>query len=93
RPGGGCPPERPARQPAAAPPPAAPERAPEQAWNQAVNANRDLLGNLSLDIQRADLGDKGVFYRVRAKGLRSADEAKGLCDKLAARKVGCIVVR
>lgn len=69
------------------------EAAARAAWQQAVASNGDLLGNLSLDIQRADLGAKGVFYRVRAKGLRSADEAKALCDKLAARKVGCIVVR
>lgn len=69
------------------------EASARQAWSKAVAANGDLLGNLSLDIQRADLGDKGVFYRVRAKGLRTADEAKGLCEKLAARKVGCIVVR
>ncbi|SOE01133.1 SPOR domain-containing protein [Caenispirillum bisanense] len=69
------------------------EASARAAWNQAVAANKDLLGNLNMDIQRADLGAKGVFYRVRAKGLASAAEAKALCDKLAARKVGCIVVR
>lgn len=69
------------------------EASARTAWNQAVASNKDLLGNLTLDIQRADLGAKGVFYRVRAKGLRSAEEAKALCDKLAARKVSCLVVR
>lgn len=65
----------------------------EAAWKQIQAANSDLLGNLSLDVQRADLGDKGIFYRVRAKGLASADEAKALCEKLKERGQGCLVVR
>lgn len=63
------------------------------AWSRLQGNNGDLLGNLTLDIQRADLGDKGIFYRVRAKGLASAEEAKALCEKLKARDVGCIPVR
>jgi hypothetical protein len=65
----------------------------EAAWKRLQGANTDLLGNLTLDVQRADLGEKGIFYRIRAKGLASADEAKGLCEKLKARGQGCLVVR
>lgn len=65
--------------------------APKQ-WSQIQKANSDLLGGLSLDVQRADLGAKGIFYRLRAGSLDSKESAKALCQQLEARKQGCIVV-
>jgi cell division septation protein DedD len=56
-------------------------------------ANKDLLGPLSTDIVRADLGAKGVFYRMRMGPLADRAAADDLCRKLKARKVGCIVVK
>lgn len=50
----------------------------------------DLLGGLSLDIQRADLGDKGVYYRARA-GFMDKAGATSICEQLQARGGGCIV--
>ena len=50
----------------------------------------DLLGGLSLDIQRADLGDKGVYYRARA-GFMDKASATSICEQLQARGGGCIV--
>lgn len=52
----------------------------------------DLLGPLSLVVERADLGDKGVFYRVRATGLESEAAAKDVCKRLSQDKVGCLFV-
>lgn len=54
------------------------------------NAHPGLLGGLSLDIQRADLGDKGTYYRARAGYLDKA-AADALCEKLQAQGQGCIV--
>ncbi|EKV31412.1 hypothetical protein C882_3785 [Caenispirillum salinarum AK4] len=65
----------------------------EAAWKKIQGANPDLLGNLSLDVERTDQGERGIFFRVRAKGLASADEAKALCEKLEARDQACLVVR
>lgn len=50
----------------------------------------DLLGNLTLDIQRADLGDKGVYYRARA-GFMDKAGATAICEQLQARGGSCIV--
>ncbi len=36
------------------------------AWKKAQTTNKDLLANLSPDVQRADLGAKGIFFRLRA---------------------------
>jgi cell division septation protein DedD len=50
----------------------------------------DLLGPLAIDIQHADLGAQGVYYRVRAGYLDKA-EAETLCEKLEAQGQGCFV--
>ena len=50
----------------------------------------DLLGGLSADIQRADLGESGIYYRARA-GYLDRDAANGLCERLAAQGQACIV--
>jgi hypothetical protein len=62
------------------------------AWKRIQGANRDLLGTLTLDLQRVDLGAKGVFWRVRAGPLDEIG-AKSLCTQLSSRNLGCIVAR
>ncbi len=56
-------------------------------------ANSDLIGKLSPEIARADLGPKGVYYRIQMGPLADRAAATDMCRKLAARKVGCIVVK
>ena len=48
------------------------------------------LKGLSADIQKADLGSKGIYYRLRAGYLSKAD-ATTLCSHLAAQKQACFV--
>lgn len=57
------------------------------------NQHTDVLGPLQLSVHRADLGTKGVFYRIQLGPLTSADAASDVCKKLSSRKVGCLVVR
>jgi hypothetical protein len=52
-----------------------------------------VLGSLSPNFVRADLGDKGVVYRIQAGPITTADAAADLCNKLKARNVGCFVAR
>ncbi len=69
------------------------ERAQEE-WDRLRRKNTDLLGKLALSVVKADLGPKkGVFYRLRAGPLADEAAARGLCAKLASRKVGCLIVR
>ena len=65
----------------------------EAAWRRLKRANGDLLGDLHAKIMRVDLGDRGVFYRLRAGPLASAAMASALCSRLKAHKLDCLVVK
>lgn len=69
------------------------EQAAKSEWARLVKANPDVLGALESVIVRADLGDKGIFYRVRAGWFTSRAEAKAICDELATRNVGCLIAK
>lgn len=45
----------------------------------------------SEDVERADLGDKGTFYRLRIGPFASADEAKTYCAGLKERGTDCLI--
>ncbi len=62
------------------------------AWKKALAANKDLLGSLSEEVVRADLGAKGVYFRLRAGPLDEA-AAKTLCAELVKRNQVCIIAR
>ena len=62
-------------------------------WDKLRKAHTELLGPLTLDVVRADLGDRGTFYRIQAGPLADERAARELCHKLAEKKVGCLVVR
>jgi len=47
----------------------------------------------SSDVKRVDLGDKGIYYRLRVIGLADQDAAKRLCDAMKARDQACFVTR
>jgi hypothetical protein len=69
------------------------ESAAHKEWDRIKRANSDLLGSLSPSIVRADLGAKGVVYRIQAGPVANADAAADLCAKLKTRNVGCFVAR
>lgn len=66
--------------------------AARRAWALLRAANGDLLGKLEPTVVKADLGAKGIFYRLRVGPLRDRAAGKELCAKLNARKVECLVV-
>ena len=67
-------------------------KAAKKEWQRIASANDDLLSKLKLDIRRADLGARGVFYRVQAGPLTSKSEARDLCTALKERKERCFIV-
>ena len=69
------------------------EQAARQEWARLKQRNGDVLGDLELDIERADLGSRGIFFRVRGGPLADEAAAKRVCDALKPRNVGCLVVR
>lgn len=60
-------------------------------WDSQSAKHRDLFGKLSLNLQKATIKGK-VFYRIQGGPLPDRAAATGLCQKLKARKIGCIVV-
>jgi len=66
------------------------EEAARQEWERIRRANPDLLATLSAAPVRADLGDKGVYYRVLTTPVADADR---ICGELKQRNVGCVIAR
>ncbi len=70
------------------------EAAVLKAWTGFRKRHPDLLGRLTLTVQRRDLGSgKGVYYRLQAGPLATIAAASTLCSEIKKRKMGCIVVR
>lgn len=98
------PPAKPADKPAATTAPATGRyqlqllaaRSPESAaaaWKKIQAKNGDVLGGLGSTVARADLGDRGVFYRLRVGPIADEAKAKSLCSTLASRNVSCLIIR
>jgi cell division septation protein DedD len=66
------------------------EEAARHEWERIKRSNSDLLGGLSATPVRADLPDKGVFFRIMAGPVADAGQ---ICRELNRRNVGCIIVR
>lgn len=71
-------------------------RTPEEArreWQHLKEANADLLGNIDGFAMRADLGAKGVYYRIETSALADPAVARTICDTLKRRGDGCVLGR
>ena len=68
------------------------EEAAEAAWRQSAGKHPELYRGAGKRIQRADLGAKGVFYRLRIGAFAEKSEASAFCDALKAEGDNCIVV-
>jgi cell division septation protein DedD len=63
------------------------------AWVQMQKSHPLLLGDRELAIQKVDLGDRGIFYRVQAGFFAERAGARDLCNALKARGQDCLVVK
>jgi cell division septation protein DedD len=63
------------------------------AWARLQKAHPALLGDRELTIQRVDLGDRGIFYRVQTGFFADRVGARALCNALKARGQDCLVVK
>ncbi len=61
------------------------------AWDKTVAAHQELIGQRQPYIVEADLGERGIFYRLQIGPLHSRNEAKTLCNALKARGQDCIL--
>lgn len=69
------------------------EAVAREEWDRMKRMNPDLLGHLTAVAVRAELGDKGVYYRIQAGPVGDTATAHRLCGELIQRHLGCIIVR
>ncbi len=68
--------------------------AAEDVWTTIEQKHDALLPDRAYaDIKRADLGDKGVYYRLRLAGMADKAAANRLCERLVARGQACFVTK
>ena len=58
-------------------------------WARIGKANAELVKGRGHKVVRSDLGEKGVYYRLRMTGFESAAQAKALCEQLKANNQSC----
>jgi cell division septation protein DedD len=61
------------------------------AWSAFKARHSAVVGDLSQDIQRADLGAKGIWYRLRIGPFADKAAAANACEKLKAEGGTCFV--
>lgn len=66
--------------------------AAEAAWKTTSAKAPDIYRGAQKRIQRADLGAKGVFYRLRVGGFAERSEATAFCSAIKDTGDNCIVV-
>ncbi|WP_428030360.1 SPOR domain-containing protein [Ancylobacter sp.] len=62
-------------------------------WRATQSKFASLLGNQPFSVKRADLGDRGVYYRAQVGSFSSRDGAVGLCEAMRAQGGSCMVAR
>jgi len=65
----------------------------DAAWKTYKANHAALLAGANYDVQQADLGDKGTWYRLRIAGFPSKDVASAMCDRLKADGGSCFLGR
>lgn len=69
------------------------EAAARAYWSAQSQSHGDLLGDLSPTVTAADLGAKGIMYRLKAGPLADRTAAASRCARLAKQGLDCLVVR
>jgi hypothetical protein len=62
-------------------------------WTRIKTKHAALVGTLSPTVVRADLGERGIFFRLRAGTLPDKAAADALCAALTAQGDACLVVK
>lgn len=69
------------------------EPSADEAWKGLQKKFPDALSALKPTVIRADLGDRGIYFRLRTGDFASKQEADAFCQTLAAKGQGCISAR
>lgn len=67
------------------------QEAAQREWGRMQARHPQQLGSLTLNVERADLGERGIFFRIQAGPLASREAANSLCAQLRAQQQDCLV--
>ena len=67
--------------------------AAEQTWARLQKQHAALLGDMAVNIQKAEIDGKGTYFRVQAGPLPNRATADDMCAQLKAAQQDCIVVK
>ena len=67
------------------------EAAVDAAWSRIAARAPQMFAHTALDVERADLGQRGVYYRVRAGYFADRDNAVRFCERIRQMGQDCIV--
>ncbi len=66
----------------------------QQTWSKlSTRMSHILTSSQFADIKRVDLGERGIYYRLRVSGLADKNAAQRLCSRFKANKQDCIVTK
>lgn len=69
------------------------EAAARVEWDKLRKAHAAVLGRLALNIERADLGTKGIYFRIQAGPFNDRAAADAACQELTKQKIPCLPIR
>ena len=69
------------------------ENAAWSVWKKMQAKHGSLLRPHEANVIKADLGDRGIFFRLRVTGLDDRNQASKLCKRLKRRGTSCFVAR
>jgi len=69
------------------------ESAARAAWGRMQTSHTALLGSETLNLERADLGERGTYFRVRFGAFNARGDANAVCSTLKERGQDCLVKR
>lgn len=67
------------------------EAAVDAAWRRYASRAPDLFAQARMDVERADLGQRGIYYRVRAGYFADRDNAARFCERIRQMGQDCFV--
>lgn len=63
----------------------------ETAWRRYESRAPDLFAQARIDVERADLGQRGIYYRVRAGYFADRANAARFCERIRQMGQDCVV--
>jgi cell division septation protein DedD len=69
------------------------EAAARTEWARLQKQHQAVLARLGLNVERADLGTKGVYFRIQAGPFADRAAADAACLELTKQKVPCLPIR